>query len=402
MKQAFTTVASLVLLASPVLSLQYNASLTGAGAWPWSPEAVPAPASGVDSVKHDAKHAHEAAKVAKQAAVVANGVAEHSMKITGHAKKALKHALGALHDARVDSAGLDHHQKHSLKKAEARLREATRAADHGELKKFERQFAADDNWVKVRMPSKLDSSESGESEKQALLEEIHELRETLKGKKHDKDLAKALKEMKEEIEASDGSDRDEIKAELGRLREVVDKLEDKEEQHDSSKSLAKDIGLKPLESSEHEHAHHHHEHSHDHEHAHHHHEHQHAHHHKEDATPVEEKGIDIDTQMPYGDLEPFGREDTAQELTESSIRESDDMVDQLERAEVAEEKRSVFRALTRLRGAAITSYDGVARAQSGNIDEYGKTHKFRKAHPLHHLADEEGDVVKWAFPDNAD
>jgi len=119
-------------------------------------------------------------------------------------------------------------------------------------------------------------------------------------------------------------------------------------------------------------------------------------------TPVQEKGIDVDTEMPYGELEPFGREDTAQELTEQSIKESDEMVDQLERAEVAEEKRSVFRALTRLRGAAITSFDGVARAQTGNIDEYNKTHKWRKTHPLHHLADEESDISKWAFPDNAD
>merc|ERR1719247_2078116 len=50
-----------------------------------------------------------------------------------------------------------------------------------------------------------------------------------------------------------------------------------------------------------------------------------------DQTPVQEKGIDVDTEMPYGELEPFGREDTAQELTESSIKESDEMVDQLER-----------------------------------------------------------------------
>merc|ERR1719343_1338974 len=119
------------------------------------------------------------------------------------------------------------------------------------------------------------------------------------------------------------------------------------------------------------------------------------------ATPVEEKGIDIDTSMPYGDLEPFGREDTAQELTESSVKESDEMVDQLERAEVAEEKRAVFRALTRLRGAAITSFDGVARSQTGNIDEYNKVHKWRSTHPLRHLADEESDVSKWAVPDNA-
>jgi len=121
-------------------------------------------------------------------------------------------------------------------------------------------------------------------------------------------------------------------------------------------------------------------------------------------TPVGKSAtsMDIDTEMPYGELEPFGREDTAAELTAASIAESDKMVDQIERAEVAEEKRSVFRALTRLRGAAITSYDGVARSQTGNIDEYNHIHKWRETHPLHHLADEESDVSKWAFPDNAD
>ena len=123
---------------------------------------------------------------------------------------------------------------------------------------------------------------------------------------------------------------------------------------------------------------------------------------QEETTPVQEKGIDVDTEMPYGELEPFGREDTAQELTEQSVKESDEMVDQLERAEVAEEKRAVFRALTRLRGAAITSFDGIARSQTGNIDEYNKIHKWRRTHPLHHLADEESDISKWAFPDNAD
>jgi len=119
-------------------------------------------------------------------------------------------------------------------------------------------------------------------------------------------------------------------------------------------------------------------------------------------VPVRDTGIDVDTEMPYGELEPFGREDTAQELTEQSVKESDEMVDQLERAEVAEEKRSVFRALTRLRGAAITSFDGVARSQTGNIDEYNKIHKWRRTHPLHHLADEESDISKWAFPSDAD
>jgi len=120
------------------------------------------------------------------------------------------------------------------------------------------------------------------------------------------------------------------------------------------------------------------------------------------AAPVAASPVEIDTEMPYGELEPFGREDTAQELTDQSIQQSDEMVDQLERAEVAEEKRAVFRALTRLRGAAITSFDGIARSQTGNIDEYNHLHKWRETHPLHHLADEESDVSKWAFPDNAD
>jgi len=121
-----------------------------------------------------------------------------------------------------------------------------------------------------------------------------------------------------------------------------------------------------------------------------------------EAPAQDDVGVDIDTEMPYGELEPFGREDTAQELTEEAIKESDDMVDQIEKAQVAEEKRSVFRALTRLRGAAITSFDGVARSQTGNIDEYAKTHKWRHTHPLHHLAAEEADVTKWAFPATAD
>jgi len=111
---------------------------------------------------------------------------------------------------------------------------------------------------------------------------------------------------------------------------------------------------------------------------------------------------DVDaSMMPYGGLEPFGREDTAKELTESSVRESDAMVDQLERAEVAEEKRAVFRALTRLRGAAISSFDGIARSQTGNLDEYADKNSWRRSHPVRHLADEESDTAKWAFPDNA-
>lgn len=110
-----------------------------------------------------------------------------------------------------------------------------------------------------------------------------------------------------------------------------------------------------------------------------------------------EKTTAIDVNVNFGELEPFGREDTAQELTQNSVLESNNMVDQVERAEVAEEKRAMFRALTRLRGAAITSFDGVARAQTENIDKYNRNNKWRDAHPVNHLAQEESDVRKWAF-----
>lgn len=103
-------------------------------------------------------------------------------------------------------------------------------------------------------------------------------------------------------------------------------------------------------------------------------------------------------QMPYGDFEVFGRADTAAELTKQSMAESDKMIDQIERAEVAETKRSVYRALTRLRGAATSAFDGVARTQVGNIDEYAKTNRYLDTSKVKHLADEEADTEYWAFP----
>jgi hypothetical protein len=355
-------------------------------------------------VSADASDAKEAAETAKQAAVVANNVAEHSVKVTHHAKKALKHALGALHDARVESKGLDKSQKDSLKKAEARLREATKNAEYGKLKKVKDA----DDIKKEKMQTELDKKGKKTTELEQMRQDVKELRKRLKEKGGDEQTDKELKELESDLEKlekggkTDSAANDELKAEISRLREQIDKLEDAEgnvdyevpkakkdrvhelPQKKEDGELMRDVKMQPLEGGKAQRMRVRDESL------------------KYEATPVEEKGLDIDTQMPYGDLEPFGREDTAQELTESSVRESDAMVDQLERAEVAEEKRAVFRALTRLRGAAITSFDGVARSQTGNIDEYNKIHKWRKTHPLHHLADEESDVSKWAFPDNAD
>merc|ERR1719502_1389479 len=78
------------------------------------------------------------------------------------------------------------------------------------------------------------------------------------------------------------------------------------------------------------------------------------------------------------------------------------MIDQIERAVVSETKRSMFRALTRLRGATIASYDGMANAQSANIDAYAKKKQWTKTHQVNHLASQEGDVGSWAFPNRGE
>jgi hypothetical protein len=352
--------------------------------------------SAKSAAKADSESAKSAAKTAKQAAVVANTVAEHSVNITKHAKSALANAQEALHDARVDTHGLDGSQRESLKKAEAKLREATKSAEYGELKKVKDA----EDLKREQMQDDLEKNSKKTTELEQMRQEVHELRKRLLEKGGDVTAGKALEELDAELErmendadaVQDAATNDEMKPEIERLRDQIEKVDAVAEEEKSAvqKDLMKDVKMRELDDGQIQrqkttvrHMKHTVKET------------------EQEATPVQEKGIDVDTQMPYGDLEPFGREDTAQELTENSVRESDEMVDQLERAEVAEEKRAVFRALTRLRGAAITSFDGVARSQTGNIDEY-KVNKWRKVHPLHHLADEESDISKWAFPDNAD
>jgi len=343
----------------------------------------------------DAQNAHQAAATAKEAASVATKVARHSIKMTEHAKSALKNSLDAVNRARVETSGLSVQQKRSLKLAESKLREATKDADYGSVREAKYVKAEASNKKLEKMDKKMDvikekqsldrfgkshKKDADSSELEEMRKELDELRKQLKAKGQNED-DEAIEELEKQIEEmekaekkddkADSKSHDEMKAEIERLREMIKKLKKSEKR--KIPPLAKAKGKKVNDAEEQE----------------------------EKAVRVE-KSLDIDTAMPYGDLEPFGREDTAQELTEASIRESDGMVDQLERAEVAEEKRAVFRALTRLRGAAITSFDGVARSQTGNIDEYNKINQWRSSHPLHHLADEESDVSKWAFPDNAD
>merc|ERR1719183_1639448 len=111
-------------------------------------------------------------------------------------------------------------------------------------------------------------------------------------------------------------------------------------------------------------------------------------------------GLDIDTRIaPYpSGVEPFGQEAPAKELTEESVRQSEGMIDQIENTQGVESNRAVYRALTKLRGATIASYDGMAKSHLKNVDSYNKKHSWREEHPYRHLAEEEADVDVWAFP----
>jgi len=91
-------------------------------------------------------------------------------------------------------------------------------------------------------------------------------------------------------------------------------------------------------------------------------------------------------------IAPFGKEDTASELTEHAERTQDTLVDAVENAEVAEVKRAVFRALTRLRAASIKEFDTIARLETQAIDEYNDAHHYRVENPLNYIHSNEPKV----------
>ncbi|CAE6971457.1 ansA [Symbiodinium sp. CCMP2592] len=90
---------------------------------------------------------------------------------------------------------------------------------------------------------------------------------------------------------------------------------------------------------------------------------------------------------------PFGHaEDTATELQDQASKSQDTLVDAVETAEVAEIKRAVFRALTRLRAATIKEFDTIARLETQSIDAYNDAHHYRSENPLAHLHEDEAPV----------
>jgi len=99
-----------------------------------------------------------------------------------------------------------------------------------------------------------------------------------------------------------------------------------------------------------------------------------------------------DLEMNFNKIAPFGKEDTAKELQDHASKTQDTLVDAVENAEVAEIKRSVFRALTRLRAAAIKEFDTIARLETQAIDAYNDAHHYRGENPLSHMHEDEAPV----------
>jgi len=114
----------------------------------------------------------------------------------------------------------------------------------------------------------------------------------------------------------------------------------------------------------------------------------------ETPAPEDElaKEMTHDLEMNFNKIAPFGKEDTAKELQDHAAKTQDTLVDAVENAEVAEIKRAVFRALTRLRAATIKEFDTIARLETQAIDAYNDAHHYRAENPLAHLHEDEAPV----------
>jgi hypothetical protein len=99
-----------------------------------------------------------------------------------------------------------------------------------------------------------------------------------------------------------------------------------------------------------------------------------------------------DLETNFNKIAPFGKEDTAQELQDHAAKTQDTLVDAVENAEVAEIKRAVFRALTRLRAASVKEFDTIARLETQAIDAYNDAHHYRAENPLDYLHKDEAPV----------
>ena len=90
------------------------------------------------------------------------------------------------------------------------------------------------------------------------------------------------------------------------------------------------------------------------------------------AAPEDQlaKEMTHDLEVNFNKIAPFGKEDTAKELQSHAAKTQDTLVDAVENAEVAEIKRAVFRALTRLRAATIKESVAAGPPKAGHENRH--------------------------------
>eukprot|EP00401_Gymnodinium_catenatum_P045244 CAMPEP_0117522580 /NCGR_PEP_ID=MMETSP0784-20121206/34280_1 /TAXON_ID=39447 /ORGANISM="" /LENGTH=206 /DNA_ID=CAMNT_0005318655 /DNA_START=73 /DNA_END=693 /DNA_ORIENTATION=+ len=103
------------------------------------------------------------------------------------------------------------------------------------------------------------------------------------------------------------------------------------------------------------------------------------------TAPASSGAAPTGSQPAVAQITPFGREDTGKALQNLAASTQDTLVDAVENAEVAEIKRAVFRALTRLRAAEIKEFDTIARLETQAIDEYNDVHHYRAENPIDYI-----------------
>jgi chromosome segregation ATPase len=101
----------------------------------------------------------------------------------------------------------------------------------------------------------------------------------------------------------------------------------------------------------------------------------------------------VNVDVDYVKIKPFGSEDTATELQKQSESAQETLVDAEENAIVSTIKYTVFRSLTRLRAAMIKEFDSIARLETHAIDAYNDAHHYRGENPINHLHGNEPPVL---------
>merc|ERR1719183_1790212 len=199
-----------------------NIVLTERSAEVDSPAPAPAMAAAPWAAPADAAGARKAAKMAKAAAKVANQVATQSVQMAQHAKAALKRAHKAVNRARVETEGLSNEQKVLLKKAEKKLKDATKNTEYGQV--VEAKYAnADAKMDKIK-------SQKSKADIHKICKEINSLKKKLKAKDDAADVS-AIKELHKKCkkmakDPSNTKSHDELKAEVEKLRQTINKMPD--------------------------------------------------------------------------------------------------------------------------------------------------------------------------------